>query len=600
MRWHRHHTITAAVVVMATALVVSAAAASAALGAPVAMSKKEKVKAKIHDRTLEVTGTSAGETIALRLRSGNPAVVEVVVGNGGSSDFDFRRNRFDSIDVRAGGGDDVLSIDESNGSFTDTETTTLDGEAGNDTLRGGSFRETLVGGDGNDFADGNRGDDIAYMGAGDDVFQWDPGDGSDTVEGQDGHDVMTFNGAAVAEAFDVSANGGRVRFLRNIGNITMDLDDVEQIGLAALGGADTLTVHDLSGTDLTELDGDLAGALGGSTPDASHDSVVVEGTAGNDSIPILGLGQAGASSVSGLQATVRITHADATDSLSVDAGSGDDTVDAAALPADAIQLAVDGGPGADRLLGGAGADRLIAGDGNDFVDGNRGDDAAFLGAGDDTFQWDPGDGSDVIEGQDGTDRMLFNGANVAERFDLAANGGRLRFFRDIANITMDTDGVEVVDIRALGGADTVTVHDLSGTDVTSVRTDLAATAGGGDGAADQVIVEGTAGSDVIDVAGSSGAATVAGLPAVVAITNAEPALDGLTIDALAGDDVVEASGLAANVLALKAAGGDGDDVLIGSAGADVLLGEAGDDVLLGGPGIDTLDGGPGNNILIQD
>jgi Ca2+-binding RTX toxin-like protein len=600
MRWQRHHTITAAIVVLTTAIVVAAAAASAALGAPVAKAKKEKVKAKIHDRTLEVTGTSAGETIALRLRSGNPAIVEVVVGNGNSADFDFRRNRFDSIDVRAGGGDDVLSIDESNGSFTDTETTTLDGESGNDTLRGGSFRETLVGGDGNDFADGNRGDDIAYMGAGDDVFQWDPGDGSDTVEGQDGHDVMTFNGAAVAEAFDVSANGGRVRFVRNIGNITMDLDDVEQIGLAALGGADTLTVHDLSGTDLAELDGDLAGALGGSSPDGSHDSVVVEGTAASDSIVVLGNGQPGASSVSGLRATVRITNADATDSLSVNAGSGDDTVNANALPADALQLAADGGPGADRLLGGAGADRLIAGDGNDFVDGNRGDDVAFLGAGDDTFQWDPGDGSDVVEGQDGTDRMLFNGANVAERFDLAANGGRLRFFRDIANITMDTDGVEIVDIHALGGADTVTVHDLGGTDVTSVRTDLAAAAGGGDGAADEVIVEGTAGSDVIDVAGSAGAATVAGLSAAVSITNAEPALDRLTIDALAGDDVVEASGLTANVLTLKAAGGDGDDVLIGSAGADVLLGEAGDDVLLGGPGIDTLDGGPGNNILIQD
>jgi Ca2+-binding RTX toxin-like protein len=600
MRWHRHHSITAAIVVLTTAFVVAAATASAAFGAPVAQAKKEKVKAKIHDRTLEVTGTNADETIALRLRSGDPSIVEVVVGGGSSADFDFRRTRFDNIDVRAGGGDDVLSVDESNGSFTDTEATTLEGEAGNDTLRGGSFRETFVGGDGNDFVDGNRGDDLAQLGAGDDTFQWDPGDASDTVEGQDGHDVMTFNGAAAAEAFDVSANGPRIRFFRNIANITMDLDDVEQISLGALGGADTLTVHDLSGTDLTELDDDLAGTLGGSSPDGAQDSVVVDGTAANDSIVVLGLGQAGASSVSGLQATVRITHADLTDSLNVDAGSGDDVVNAAALTADALKLTMDGGPGADRLLGGAGADTLIAGDGNDFVDGNRADDVAFLGAGDDTFQWDPGDGSDVIEGQDGTDRMLFNGANVAERFDLAANGGRLRFVRDIANITMDTDGVEVVDIRALGGADKVTVHDLSGTDVTSVRTDLAGAAGGGDGAADQVIVEGTAGDDVIDVAGSAGTVNIFGLAAAVTITNAEPAADALTVDALAGDDVVEASGLAANVLTLTAKGGDGDDVLLGSAGADILLGEAGDDVLIGGPGVDALDGGPGDNIVIQD
>ena len=46
------------------------------------------------------------------------------------------------------------------------------------------------------------------MGAGDDRFIWDPGDGSDTIEGQAGSDALTFNGANVAEQFDVSANGG--------------------------------------------------------------------------------------------------------------------------------------------------------------------------------------------------------------------------------------------------------------------------------------------------------------------------------------------------------------------------------------------------------
>ena len=101
-----------------------------------------------------------------------------------------------------------------------------------------------------------------------------------------------------------------------------------------------------------------------------------------------------------------------------------------------------------------------------------------MGAGDDTFVWDPGDGSDTVEGQAGADTMRFNGANIAERIDVSANGGRLRFVRDVANITMDTDDVETVDFRALGGADTVTVNDLSGTDVTSVKTDLAGAAGG--------------------------------------------------------------------------------------------------------------------------
>jgi Ca2+-binding RTX toxin-like protein len=88
------------------------------------------------------------------------------------------------------------------------------------------------------------------------------------------------------------------------------------------------------------------------------------------------------------------------------------------------------------------------------------------------------------------------------------------------------------------------------------------------------------------------------LAAQVTITGAEPANDRLTINALAGDDVVEASGLAADAIQLTADGGDGNDVLIGGDGNDVLLGGDGDDVLIGGPGIDIIDGGPGDDIEI--
>jgi Ca2+-binding RTX toxin-like protein len=74
----------------------------------------------------------------------------------------------------------------------------------------------------------------------------------------------------------------------------------------------------------------------------------------------------------------------------------------------------------------------------------------------------------------------------------------------------------------------------------------------------------------------------------------------LRINALRGDDVIEASGLSAGAIGLTEDGGDGNDVLIGSAGNDTILGGAGDDVLIGGPGLDILDGGTGDNILIQD
>ena len=67
---------------------------------------------------------------------------------------------------------------------------------------------------------------------------------------------------------------------------------------------------------------------------------------------------------------------------------------------------------------------------------------------------------------------MFNGANIDEKIDISANGGRVRFTRDVANITMDLNKVETIEFNALGGADNITVNDLTGTDVTQVDIDL--------------------------------------------------------------------------------------------------------------------------------
>lgn len=127
------------------------------------------------------------------------------------------------------------------------------------------------------------------------------------------------------------------------------------------------------------------------------------------------------------------------------------------------------------MLGSAGDDTFIGGDGND---------RATMGAGDDTFIWNPGDDNDVLDGQAGFDTMLFKGANVAESIDIFSNAGRATLFRNLASVTMDLDDVEAIDFKVLGGADTITVHDLSTTDVSEVNIDLAAFGGAGDGQAD--------------------------------------------------------------------------------------------------------------------
>lgn len=100
---------------------------------------------------------------------------------------------------------------------------------------------------------------------------------------------------------------------------------------------------------------------------------------------------------------------------------------------------------------------------------------------------------------------------------------------------------------------------------------------GGDNQADTILINATAGDDVITVVNHNGVVTMSGLTSIVEIANFD-ATDRLAINGL---------------------GGDSADVLIGSDGADTWLGGAGDDVLIGGAGLDVLDGGPGDNVLIQ-
>ena len=160
------------------------------------------------------------------------------------------------------------------------------------------------------------------------------------------------------------------------------------------------------------------------------------------------------------------------ESLIVSGLDGNDTIAGQNGLATITALTLQGGDGDDDLRGGDGADTLIGGKGDDHVDGNIGADTAFLGTGDDHFQWDPGDGSDTVEGQAGNDTLDFNGSNAGEQIELTANGNRLRLTRNVANITMDTDSIEHVNLRTLGGADTVTIGDLAGTDVKTVDVDL--------------------------------------------------------------------------------------------------------------------------------
>src|SRR5713101_6575123 len=139
-----------------------------------------------------------------------------------------------------------------------------------------------------------------------------------------------------------------------------------------------------------------------------------------------------------------------TERLVLNANGGDDIITAGNGLSPLIQLTLDGGAGNDTITGGDGNDTLIGGDGNDVINGGRGNDTAFLGAGDDLFVWNPGDGSDVVEGQDGFDTLAFNGSDATENISIAANHGRVKLTRDVGNVTMDLNGVERIQLAALG------------------------------------------------------------------------------------------------------------------------------------------------------
>ncbi len=496
----------------------------------------------------------------------------------------------ENLVLNANGGDDVFTA--GNG-LAPLIALVVNGGAGNDNITGGDGNDVLNGGDGNDTVIGGRGSDVALLGAGDDTFVWNPGDGSDVVEGQGGLDTLQFNGANVNENMDLSANGSRLRFFRDVGNVTMDVNGVEQVNVVARGGADTINVGDLSGTGVTGVNLDLAGTPGSGIGDGQADTVIVNGTRHPDAVQIIGSGTS--YTVAGLPATVAVQGSEgASDGLVVNALGGNDSVTAAGLPAGVVGLIVDGGTGNDNITGSDGNDVLIGGDGNDNIIGGRGNDVAFLGAGNDTFVWNPGDGSDIVEGQDGRDTLQFNGSNASENMDLSANGSRLLLLRDVGNVIMDVNDLEQVNVAALGGADTINVNDLTGTGVTAVNIDLAGTPGIGDGQADTVIVNGTAGADALTISGAGTTAVVAGASATVRITNAEGANDSLRVNGLGGNDTINAAGLQAGVVALTVDGGDGDDVITGSAGNDLIFGGRGNDDAFMGAGDDTFVWNPGD------
>jgi hypothetical protein len=595
--------------------------------------------AKIQGQALKITGDAASDKLAL---VASAVTLALDLGADGTTEFAFDRDAFTAIDVDAGRGDDEVSVV---GSLLG-KTLTMDGGPGDDHLSGSNGDDVMVGGSGDDVLDGQQGNDILQLGGGNDRVQWDPGDGSDTVDGQSGNDLLDFNGSNIGETIGVVADGGRVRFTRNVANIVTDLDNVEQIAYDAFGGADTINIGHLAGTGMKTVDVDL-GAVGGGG-DAQPDTIVVNGTEGPDTITLssadgrvivaglgtltrvaggepagdvvsvrtlggddtfgttVGLGPqpvdadggegndtarysgtAGADSIGVFANGTEVTtlanpsapdasgrlDTTAVESLVVLGLAGQDTISATGNIAALTMLTIDGGADGDILSGSTGPDTILGGSGDDVIDGQQGADTALLGGGgDDHFSWDPGDGSDTVEGGAGGDTLVVNGSSIAEAFDVSANGSRSRLTRNIALVTLDFDDVEALGVHTVGGADVITVNDLAGTDLKTVDVDLSAVGGGGDAQPDTVAVRGTEGADTVAAGSSEGAPLVSGLAAKVRVTGGEEAYDNINVETLGESDTVSAGIGVAGQAPINVDGGEGTDTVAykGTAAADTI------------------------------
>ena len=283
--------------------------------------------ASIVDRTLHIVGTNAPDEIVLAVPLADPATLLVDFGNDGTVDEQFPRSAFDAVNASLGNGADRFS----GGGVPMAQTSAIDGGNGDDTLTGTAGNDTITGGNGIDFVVGGVGRDTGVLDRGDDTFLWNPGDGSDDVNGGSGNDVLRFNGAGGNEIMNLSATGARAVFLRNPGNVQMNLDLVEQLDLHALGGADDITVDDMTGTSMERALVDLSASGDGTAGDGQGDLVTINGSNRDDHVVVTSQGTL--VGVSGLRPAADIAGSELADRLQLDTLDGDDdvTIDPSAL-----------------------------------------------------------------------------------------------------------------------------------------------------------------------------------------------------------------------------------------------------------------------------
>lgn len=360
----------------------------------------------------------------------------------------FPEEEFGDDDLRGGGGNDWIY----GGGGNDR----LRGDDGNDRLFGGDGNDTLEGGAGNDTYDGGAGDDLILIyGTGDDLFQG--GLGTDTVRlvGDVAYQRFILDAAAGIERLDLSTfvlSGTAYGETFDFSGLTSVAYNGKVIDLGA--GADVFIGH--RGADFVRGgagDDRLSGGGGNDVLSGGAGSDWFDGGSGDDVFLIDGTASDTFLGGSGTD-TVRLEGATARYRLILDAAAGVERLDRAGHALTGSNVAdIFDFSGLSAVTGSGPV--IDLGNGNDTFTGWRGADAVAGGAGHDILRG--GGGDDVLSGGAGDDQLVggagadrLTGGAGADRFIFAATSeSGLGAARDvIVDFSRGTDRVDLAAIDA--------------------------------------------------------------------------------------------------------------------------------------------------------
>jgi Ca2+-binding RTX toxin-like protein len=256
---------------------------------------------------------------------------------------------------------------------------------------------------------------------------------------------------------------------------------------------------------------------------------------------------------------------DTPDTIIVQGGAGNDTIDFSGLTSQAIHFEIDGGAGNDTIiLGGNSSSTSVVtgGSGDDFIVGSAGADVLIGGV-----------GNDAIFGEGGNDQLFGDDVKIKTSTDPDTDAITTTLRVSIGA----TDGDDFI----YGGTDDDIIIGGGGSDTLQgdvMKADVSA-------ANKRQLIASSArlGEDLI--LGDTGFITLGSSVLTAVVEDTERGAEG-------GIDTIRGNG--SNDIAY---GGNGDDDIRGGDGEDTLHGETGLDEIHGDDGNDTLYGGDDNDTL---